>query len=467
MTSRRPIVAAMLMMASLLCLLSASANADNSITGLRSGTAAIDDEVAARLVIETSAPAQVSMLLLSNPYRLVIDFKATKWNVSANTDELRPLPLLQYRRGQPDATTTRLVIDLDGPAAPVRAFRLAPNNNGNGHRFVLDILDRGETAFKLAARALTKNRDKLLNLGVVKKLGVVTPPLTPSLSIATPLPRPTITARIRDSNGLLLPILPPRALPRQAQAATAKTPRLNPVTKPKSYTQQKTKWVVFIDAGHGGKDPGAIGVSGQKEKEVTLKAAIELARQLNATGKVKAVLSRNSDVFHKLRKRIGLARATKADVFISLHADAATNRKARGASVFTLSEYASDKEAERLAARENKADLIGGPDLDTTDPAITNALLGMFQRESMNQSSVLAQEIIAEFNALPTPKRGHRFAGFAVLKSPDIPSVLIEMGFLTNKSDERNLKNAAYRRDLMAKVTAATLRYLTKTSANP
>ena len=232
----------------------------------------------------------------------------------------------------------------------------------------------------------------------------------------------------------------------------------------KSYAERKSKWVVFIDAGHGGKDPGAIGVSGQYEKDITLKAALELARQLNATGKVKAVLSRDKDVYHKLRKRINMARASKADVFISLHADAAPNKKAKGVSVFTLSDKASDKEAARLAARENKADLIGGPDLDTTDPQVTTALLGMFQRESMNQSSILAKEMNKDFEGLSTAKRGHRFAGFAVLKSPDIPSVLVEMGFLTNKSDEKKLRSNAYIKDLMGRITRSVIRYLERNS---
>ena len=113
-----------------------------------------------------------------------------------------------------------------------------------------------------------------------------------------------------------------------------------------------------------------------------------------------------------------------------------------------------------LASQENKADLIGGPDLDTIDPEITPVLLGIFQRESMNQSSILADNLLKEFHDLPTLRRGHRFAGFAVLKSPDIPSVLIEMGFLTNKKDERNLANAAYRKKLMKRVAKAVLEFL-------
>lgn len=427
-------------------------NIENSITSIRTGNVAIGADTAARLVIETTAPAEVSMLLLSDPYRLVLDFKSSKLDLKGGrvSGDLPISPLLKYRSGKPDAETTRLVIDMSSPAAPVRAFRLAPNSSG--HRFVVDLLDRGETAFRLASQAFLNNQSKPLNLGVANIP-------KEKLTMLMPLPRPQLPPRERDANGLLLPIPHPlRSSPQYAEVPPE--PIRGEVVKPKSYAENNAKWVVFIDAGHGGKDPGAISANGHYEKTVTLQAALELARQLNATGKIEAVLSRDSDVYHKLRKRITLARNKKADVFISLHADAAENRKARGVSVFSLSDKASDKEAARLASRENKADLIGGPDLDTTDPAVTTALLALFQRESMNQSSILAGHIIDEFTGLPTPKRGHRFAGFAVLKSPDIPSVLIEMGFLTNKADEKNLKSKAYRRDLMKRITRAVLRYL-------
>lgn len=404
--------------------------AENRITGLRTGGSA----ERARLVIETSEEVPVSMFLLSNPYRLVVDMPESRWRIDgrAASGRLQTPPLTGYRYGTPSAGTSRLVFDLDGPAAPVEAFRLPPN--GAGHRLVIDLTDRGETAFQLAARALSQQRGKPLELDQ----GVTMP--GKEVAILLPQPRPPQVNLGRDTSGMLLPI-----------------PRPTRMQEP---VPVGGKWVVFIDAGHGGKDPGAIGVSGTREKDITLKAALELARQLNATGRVTALLSRRGDEFHRLRKRIALARDVKADVFISLHADAALNKKAKGVSVFTLSEKASDKEAEYLAKQENKADLIGGPDLDATDPAVTSTLLGMFQRESMNQSSVLAAEITRAFDGLPTSQRGHRFAGFAVLKSPDVPSVLIEMGFLTNREDEQRLKTTGYRRDLMARISGAILRYL-------
>jgi len=404
----------------------ANAWGQNSIIGLRTG----NFDGTARLVIETREETQISIFLLSNPYRVVLDMPEAKWRVTDKgaSGPLQTPPLRGYRYGVPAPDISRLVIELDGPAVPVRAFRLGPNNSG--HRIVLDLQIRGETAFQLAAKALRENRNTPLVIGEEPA------PDQDQLAMLMPLPRPERRDAGRNAAGQLMP--QPRPVEKRAPG----------------------RWVVFIDAGHGGKDPGAIGVSGIKEKDITLKAARELARQLNATGKVRVVLSRDGDIYHKLRKRISLARAEKADVFISLHADAAPNKKARGVSVFTLSETASDKEAERLASRENKADLIGGPDLDTTDPDISSALLGMFQRESMNQSSVLAAHIMQEFDDLPTPRRGHRFAGFAVLKAPDVPSVLIEMGFVTNRTDERNLKNETYRRELMQRITRAVLRYL-------
>jgi len=450
-----------LIYASAVVMTMAAARAENAITGLRTGSVLIENNEAARLVVETKDPADVSMLLLTDPYRLVLDFPSLKWRAEGRgaSGSLQTPPMRGFRYGAPNPTTSRLVIELSSPAAPVRVFRLPPNASGN--RMVIDLLDRGETAYRLAARALQAHQ-KPLALTVEQEaaeqttmLMPVKRPFLPEEVIAQGK-RPAETRPDRDANGLLLPW--PR--PSQQEASSTANASARSAVTVKNYADPKDKWVVFIDAGHGGKDPGAIGYSGQKEKDVTLRAAKELARQLNATGRIKAILSRDTDVYHKLRKRIQLARNQKADIFISLHADAAENKKARGVSVFTLSETASDKEAALLASRENKADLIGGPDLGTTDPLVTTALLSMFQRESMNQSSILAKAIIDEMSGLPTPKRGHRFAGFAVLKSPDIPSVLIEMGFLTNRNDEKNLKSSSYRKDLMARITRAVVTYL-------
>ena len=443
--------------------------ADNRITDIRTGgTSSL-----ARLVVETTAETPFSLLLLSDPYRLVIDMPETLWRSDGRPREgaLQTSPLEGYRYGNPSPGRSRLVIDLDGPAIPVDAYRLPPT--ATGHRLVVDLEASGPTAFQLAARALKQQGGRPLDLGP--------PPASASrgLTMLMPEPRPGPPAAGRAQAGALLPLpRPPQAagispsgtllpLPRPSPSAKTLLAKILPAKPPPATPARKGKWIVFIDAGHGGKDPGAIGVSGTKEKDITLKAARELVRQLEATGRIKALLSRDGDHFHRLRKRITLAREARADVFISLHADAAPNRKARGVSIFTLSDRASDKEAAHLARQENKADLIGGPDLDATDPVVTSALLGMFQRESMNQSAVLAAELISEFRGIPTAQRGHRFAGFAVLKSPDVPSVLVEMGFLTNREDERRLRTESYRRDLMARIARGVLRYLVESGTPP
>ena len=404
------------------------------ISDLRSGQL----ENASRLVIETSDPVPVRMLLLVDPHRLVIDFPESRWRVeSRGISGVLSAPLIKrYRYGVPAPNISRLVFDLDGPAVPEQIFWLPPREGK--HRLVIDLADRGETSFRLVARALLDNQNMSL----------------PSSSEKT--------SDTQSVNRSAVPV-PVKRPPPPILATTATTysgqveiPASRPVEPPKT----ERKWIVFIDPGHGGKDPGAISLNGHKEKDIVLKAARELAEQLEATGQIRAIMSRNSDKFLHLRKRIELARLHQADIFISIHADAAPSKKARGVSVFTLSDQASDKEAALLASRENKADLIGGPDLGVTDPEITPALLGIFQREAMNQSSELANHLMAEFDSLPTLKRGHRFAGFAVLKSPDIPSVLIEMGFLTNAQDEKNLINVAYRKEIMQKVTKAVLTFL-------
>ncbi|MBO6946684.1 MAG: N-acetylmuramoyl-L-alanine amidase [Rhodospirillales bacterium] len=226
---------------------------------------------------------------------------------------------------------------------------------------------------------------------------------------------------------------------------------------------QAQKRVIVIDPGHGGVDPGAIGVSGIYEKHITLAAARDLKRYLEATGRFDVKLTRDRDIFIRLRGRIERAREMKADLFISLHADTIRNRGVRGLSLYTLSERASDKEAAQLAERENKADLIAGIDLTHESAEVTNILIDLAQRETMNQSAKLAALLVDELdgrvNILRNP---HRFAGFAVLKAPDIPSVLIELGFLSNKEDERQLRSKSHRRKLAQSIAGAVDRYFAK-----
>jgi len=220
------------------------------------------------------------------------------------------------------------------------------------------------------------------------------------------------------------------------------------------------KRIIVIDPGHGGVDPGAIGVSGIYEKYITLAAARDLKAYLDGTGRFEVHLTRNRDIFIPLRGRIERARDMNADLFISLHADTIRDRQIRGLSLYTLSERASDKEAAALAERENKADLIAGIDLSHESAEVTNILIDLAQRETMNQSAKLAALLVDELDKrVKILRNPHRFAGFAVLKAPDIPSVLIELGFLSNKSDEKALRSKNHRRNLAQSIAGAVDRY--------
>lgn len=205
------------------------------------------------------------------------------------------------------------------------------------------------------------------------------------------------------------------------------------------------KPLVVIDPGHGGQDPGALGKSGTREKNVTLALAKALKTSLLRTGRYRVLLTRDTDVYIPLQGRVDIGRRAKGDVFISLHADSAPRTDARGLSVYTLSDTASDEEAAALAEQENKSDIIAGLDLDTADEDVASILIDLTQRETMNKSALLADTLVEQLHPKITKlPRTHRFAGFRVLKAPDVPSILVETGFLSNPTDERLLLSREY-----------------------
>ena len=203
--------------------------------------------------------------------------------------------------------------------------------------------------------------------------------------------------------------------------------------------------LVVIDAGHGGHDPGAISPhSGTREKDITLALAMAIRDDLVASGRVRVALTRSDDRFLVLEERYGIARRLKADLFLSIHADAAANEQASGASIYTLAEVASDREAARLAARENKANIINGVDLGAHSSEVSSILLDLTQRETMNVASDFARLLQREASdEVKFRTTAHRFASFVVLKAPDTPSVLFETGFISNKDDAEFLTSRA------------------------
>jgi len=208
---------------------------------------------------------------------------------------------------------------------------------------------------------------------------------------------------------------------------------------------------VVLDPGHGGIDPGAIGLSGVYEKDLALDAARLVAQQLEATKRYRVVLTRTSDEFVPLQDRVARARAADGDLFLSIHADALPDPGMRGASVFTLSEKASDAQAAALAARENKVDLIAGIDLSRHAPEVSSILIDLARRQTNNQSIRLARRLVNDLgHDVAMLNNSHRSAGFAVLKAPDIPSALVEMGCLSNREEEHALRTPSYRQKVAA-----------------
>ncbi len=225
---------------------------------------------------------------------------------------------------------------------------------------------------------------------------------------------------------------------------------------------KKMQKVIVLDPGHGGQDPGAISNSGYYEKDIVLKMAKETKKLLEQEG-YKVILTRDKDVFIPLRGRIKKAHQSKADLFISIHADSAKNKSARGLSVYTISERASDAEAAALAERENRADISTAIDLSDIDPSAGNVLLDLEKTDTMNKSSIYAEIVVDEMKKkVQLVPKAHRFAGFVVLKSPSIPSVLLELGYLSNKTEDKNLQKESYRKSLAESLVKAVKVYFTK-----
>lgn len=234
-----------------------------------------------------------------------------------------------------------------------------------------------------------------------------------------------------------------------------------PAAKPASAPERPRDVIIAIDAGHGGEDPGAIGPGGSYEKDVVLRIAKELARAIKKERGMRAVLIREGDYYMSLRKRIVSARRHKADLFISIHADAFPNRKVQGASVYTLSRRGASSEAARwLAERENAADLVGGVSLDDKDDVLASVLLDLSQTASLEASIEVADRVLKGLKKVgKVHKKSVQSAGFVVLKSPDIPSILIETAFISNPSEEKKLLSHKHRRNLAGAIVSGLRGY--------
>ena len=373
-----------------------------SITSIRIG----DHGSQTRFVMELSdsASADYRVFTLSDPYRVVIDIKGVPFNLVEEPARKGVGLVSGYRYGRFQADTYRVVIDTGQPVAVSRDFVLDPQA-GFGRRIVLDLAPTDLATF--AARAGTPESEKAAAAEAAQEMAAVS----------------------------AVPVSPPAS-------------------------RLERRRVVVIDAGHGGVDPGTHGRSGVQEKDVVLTFAKRLGDTLRSSGRYDVYLTRDSDMFLPLRRRVAIARQHKADLFISIHADSIQKPTVRGMSVYTLSETASDKEAAALARKENQSDLIAGLDLQGESPEVTGILIDLAQRETKNYASRFAKSVVdyASQNTA-TLDPAHRFAGFVVLKAPDVPSVLIELGFLTNSQDEKQLTSPAWHSKMALSLSRAVDRY--------
>ena len=352
-----------------------------------------------RFVLDINEKIKFRLFTLPDPYRVVIDLPEMNWRIPESQRRQSAGVIERYRYGLYRRGTSRIVLDLAGPAAIQRAFLLAPRGP-YGYRLVIDLAKSSRKAFMAAINR--PPRFKRANT-----------------------PRPPLRATIKPTRG--------------------------------------SKRLVVIDPGHGGIDPGANGGRRVIEKKITLAVGLELRRQLLQDKRYKVVMTRSRDIFIPLRERVAIGRRARGDLFISLHADSIGNARVRGATVYTLSETASDKEAAALARKENKADVIAGIDLDGESDEVTSILIDLAQRETMNYSAQLANFLVPQLGRrLRLRTNSHRFAGFRVLKAPDVPSVLIEMGYLSNRDDARFLTSSKGRRAIAEAVKRAIDQYFAK-----
>jgi N-acetylmuramoyl-L-alanine amidase len=349
-----------------------------------------------RFVVELSDPIEMRTFTLSNPNRVVIDMPAVRWHL-----EGPPLPsargaVKSYRYGMFRPGTSRFVIDLNHPALLSDVLVLPPEN-GFGYRVVIDLF-------------------------------------------------PTTQAKFDGRAGW-----PADLRARESAAEMAYAPPPHPV-EPRA----STKKIIVIDPGHGGIDSGTVGVGGTMEKDIVLAAALRLRSTLLARGYT-VYMTRDSDVFVPLPQRVKYARARHANLMVSVHADSNRDSEVYGLSIYTFSERGSDKEAAALAAKENQSDIIAGVDLSGDNSSVAPILIDLAQRDTMNKSSHFAETAITELSRATDilPRRPHRSEAFVVLKAPDVPAVLIELGYLSNTSDASQMKSDAWRGRVATAIAAA------------
>jgi N-acetylmuramoyl-L-alanine amidase len=395
--------------------------AQSLIPGLAVGATAVSARLwpakeYTRLIVESPSSLAYQLVTMKNPERLVLDLEKVDLNA-----ELLALPLhvepgdpyidairvAQFRPG-----VVRIVLDLKAQVNP-QLFGLSPVAE-YGHRVVLDLY-----------------------------------PLTP------PDPLMALLEDVRRAENARAAAPEPAPVERAPEKTAPNEP-----ARPRTRESRRTI-IVAIDPGHGGEDPGAVGRRGTYEKTVALSIARKLKGLIDAEPGMRAMLTRDDDYFVPLATRVQKARRVQADLFISIHADAFTTPTARGSSVFALSEHGATSAAARwLAQKENQADLIGGINLDARDPVLARTLLDLSQTAQINDSLRVGRSVLDGIGTVNSLHKGTvEQAGFAVLKAPDIPSILVETAFISNPDEEQKLRDEAHQRRLAESICSGVKRY--------
>ncbi|HJV59726.1 MAG TPA: N-acetylmuramoyl-L-alanine amidase [Albitalea sp.] len=400
-----------------------------------------------RVTIESDAALAARHFMAENPSRLVIDVDGLELSPA-----LRDLVgkvrsddpyIAGVRVGQNQPRVVRLVIDLKQPTAP-QVFTLAPVA-AYQHRLVFDLYPTHEPDPLLALIRDKQSAEQQAAQAVRDALGEFIGKIDKPAAPSVPASAPGIT--------------PPQITPAPATAAASSA-----AVAPTATARTERLIIVALDPGHGGEDPGATGPSGLHEKDVVLQVALQLREHINALPGMRAMLTRDADFFVPLHERVRKARRVQADLFVSIHADAFLTPEARGASVFALSQSGASSSAARwMAEHENAADLVGGVNIKAKDATIARTLLDMSTTAQIKDSLKLGGEVLGQIGKVGRLHKARvEQAGFAVLKAPDIPSILVETAFISNPDEEAKLRDPRYQSQLVDALAAGIKRYFAK-----
>ncbi|MBT9501267.1 MAG: N-acetylmuramoyl-L-alanine amidase [Burkholderiaceae bacterium] len=400
-----------------------------------------------RVTLESDTPLAARHSFAENPDRLIIDIDGLELN-PALRDLVSKVKaddpyIAGVRVGQYQPRVVRLVLDLKEAVAP-QVFTLAPVA-AYRNRLVFDLYPKQERDPLLALIRDKEAAEQQAAQAVRDALGDFIG------RVDKPAP---LAAKSASAPGL------------PASAPEVQTPKPPPAVPPQPMTQGRVDRliVVALDPGHGGEDPGAVGPSGLKEKDVVLAVGLQLRDKLNAMPNMRVMMTRDADFFVPLHERVRKARRVQADLFVSIHADAFFTPKARGASVFALSDGAATSTAARwMANRENAADMVGGVNVAVKDATVLRALLDMSTTAQIKDSLKLGKEVLGQISKVGRMHKGQvEQAGFAVLKAPDVPSILVETAFISNPEEEAKLRDPEFQQRLVEALATGISRYFAK-----